>query len=467
MSPEGREAALARAAQEKEAQLAELFEFLKIPSVSAQPERDADVRRAANWLAQAMQEVGLENVRLFETARHPLIYADWLHAGDDAPTILIYGHYDVQPAEPLELWNSDPFDPQLKDDFIYARGVSDDKGQVYIHVKAVGAYLQNDGKLPLNVKFIVEGEEEIGGPSLAAFVPQNQDLLAADVVVISDSGMMAPDQPSIVYGLRGLSYFMLDVTGPDHDLHSGGYGGVIDNPINVLCHIVARLRDEAGRILIPGFYDDVQELDDEERSLLAASAVAAETVLQRTGAPMVWGDERYTISERIGVRPSLDVNGIIGGYTGPGGKTIIPSHAHAKISMRLAPDQDPEKIAAAFEAFVKEITPPTVSLQITRDGLASPAVIDYDTTAVAAATTACEAVFGAQPVLRREGGTIPVVGDFQRHLGLGSLMLGFGLPDDRIHSPNERFYLPNFYKGIETMIHFMDEFAQRFAEEGA
>lgn len=467
MARQGREAALGYAAQRQERQLEELIEFLKIPSVSTQPERSGDVRQAATWLVQAMEKAGLENARIIETARHPLVYADWLHAADDAPTVLIYGHYDVQPAEPLELWRSEPFAPRLEDDYLYARGVSDDKGQVYIHVQAVEAYLQSSGALPLNVKFIIEGEEEIGGPSLSQFVPQNKDLLEADVVFISDSGMLAPGRPAIIYGLRGLSYMLLDVTGPDHDLHSGQYGGAIDNPINVLCHIVAQLKDSNGRILIPGFYDDVQALDDEERALLAASQVDEQTVLKGTGAPAVWGEEQHTLTERIGVRPSLDVNGIVGGYTGPGGKTIIPSKAHAKISMRLVPDQDPEKIAEAFQAYVRKITPPTVSLEISRQGTATPAVIDYDTTAVAAATAACEQVFGVKPVLRREGGTIPVVGDFQRELGLGSLMLGFGLPDDRIHSPNERFYVPNLFKGIETVIHFMDEFAQRFAQDGA
>ncbi len=467
MVGEMREAALALAAQQREQQLDELLAFIRIPSVSTQPEHTADVRRAAGWLMQAMIDAGLENARLFETSGHPLVYADWLHAGPGAPTVLIYGHYDVQPVEPLELWHAAPFEPRLENDYLYARGVSDDKGQVFIHIKAVAAYLQSSGRLPINVKFIVEGEEEIGGPGLEAFVPQNKELLAADVVLISDSAMMAPNQPSILYGLRGLSYMLLDLQGPSHDLHSGQYGGAVDNPLNVMGHIIARLKDMDGRVLIPGFYDDVQELDDEERQMLADSAVTTQTVIERTGAPALFGEQAYSVSERTGVRPSLDVNGIVGGYTGEGGKTIIPSSVHAKISMRLVPHQNPEKIAAQFEAYVRSLTPPTMSLTIRRMGSAWPVVIDYNTTAMAAASAACESVFGARPLLRREGGTIPVVSDFQKHLGLGSVMLGFGLPDDRIHSPNERFYLPNFYNGIATVIHFIDEYARRYGENGA
>lgn len=467
MTEANRDAALSFAAQQQETSLQELIEFLSIPSISTQPERNDDVRQAAQWLVRAMQDAGLENARSLDTPGHPLVYADWLHAGEEAPTVLVYGHYDVQPPEPVDQWRTPPFSPSIEEGYLYARGVSDDKGQVYIHVKAVQAYLQASGALPVNIKFIVEGEEEVGGPNLANFVPENTDLLDADVVVISDSAMRGPGQPSIVYGLRGLAYMLLDVTGPDHDIHSGHYGGVINNPINAISHIIARLIDENGRILIPGFYDDVAPLDREERKLIASSVTSEERVLKNTGAPSVWGDGEYSLDERMGARPTLDVNGIIGGYTGAGSKTIIPSTVHAKISMRLAPNQDPQKIADLFEAYVKEIAPPSVTVEIRRLGLATPAVIDYNTTAVAAATAACESVFGVEPILRREGGTIPVVGDFQRHLGLGSLMLGFGLPDDRIHSPNERFYVPNFYQGIETMIRFLDEYGARFRQNGA
>lgn len=467
MTTSSKDAALTFARRRREAYLHELTEFLKIPSISTQPERSDDVQLAAQWLVQAMERAGLENARTIETEGHPLVYADWLHAGEDAPTALVYGHYDVQPPEPLALWRTPPFDPQIIDNYLYARGVSDDKGQVYIHVKAAQAYLQTARRLPVNVKYLIEGEEEIGGQSLAKFVPQNTGFLDADLVVISDSGMFAPGQPAIIYGLRGLCYILLDVTGPDHDLHSGQYGGVIDNPLNVISHIIAQLRDREGHVLIPGFYDDVQPLSDQERQLLAQTVLNEETVLRATGAPAVWGEKGFTLDERKGARPTLDVNGIVGGYTGEGSKTIIPSTAHAKVSMRLVPNQDPHKIAERFEAYVREIAPPTVSVAFKRMGMADPAIMDVDTTAVAAASLACEAVFDVAPVLRREGGTIPVVGDFHRHLGLGSLMLGFGLPDDRIHSPNERFYLPNFYQGIETLIHFWDILAKHSRQDAA
>ena len=462
MASNGKAAAVAYAAQHQQAHLEELIEFLKIPSVSTQPQRRYEVQQAAEWLAQAMEEAGLEHTRVIETAGHPLVYGDWLHAGDDAPTVLVYGHYDVQPAEPEDKWRTAPFVPHVEGDFLIARGVSDDKGQVYIHVKAVQAYLQGAGRLPLNIKFIVEGEEEIGGANLSEFVPLHQELLEADVAVISDSSMMGPDQPSIVYGLRGLCYMLLDVSGPDHDIHSGSFGGGIDNPINVLCHIIARLKDEDGHILIPGFYDDVLALDEEERELLAAVAVDEDKVLETTGAPALWGEPEYSLLERLGARPTLDVNGIVGGYTGAGAKTIIPAAAHAKVSMRLVSDQDPQKIARLFEAYVMELAPPTVNVSITPQGLASPSINDYNTTAVAAASVAYREVFGNAPVMRREGGSIPVVGDLQKHLGLGTVMMGFGLPDDRIHSPNERFYVPNFFQGIETIIRFMDEYARRY-----
>ena len=467
MTEDNKDKALAYAQQHRDAQLQEVIEFLKIPSVSTQPERAGDVRAAAEWLARAMGAAGLENVRVVDAEGHPLVYADWLHAAEGAPTVLIYGHYDVQPPEPIDEWRSPAFEPRLEDDFLYARGVADDKGQLFIHVKTVEAYLQGAGALPVNVKFIVEGEEEISGPSLARFVPQNTDLLQADVVLISDSSMRGPDQPSIIYGLRGLCYMLVDVTGPDHDVHSGHNGGVINNPINALCHIIAKLKDEQGWILIPGFYDDVKPLDEKEREMLAEAAVEEESILQTTGAPGVWGESQYTLDERMSARPTLDVNGIIGGYTGLGAKTIIPSSVHAKISMRLVSDQDPLQIARAFESYVRELAPPSVTVQVRRHSLASPALIDYETTAVAAATKACEEVFGARPLLAREGGSIPVVGDFQQHLGLGSLMLGFGLPDDRIHSPNERFYLPNFFRGVETIIRFLDDYGRLFRQESS
>lgn len=449
--------ALQYAAQHQQAHLEKLKEFLRIRSVSTEPELAEEVRAAAQWLAQEMQQAGLENVHVHETAQHPLVTADWLHAGPEAPTLLVYGHYDVQPAAPEEEWQSPAFEPEMRGDYLYARGVSDDKGQVYIHVKAAEAYLKSGEKLPVNLKFIVEGEEEIGGKSLTAFIPENEELLDADVVIVSDTAMAAPDRPAIVYGLRGMCYMTVDVSGPDHDLHSGAYGGGINNPLNVLGHIIAGLRDEDGHVLIPGFYDDVRPLSEEERQLLSGFPADENKWLADTGAPAVWGEPEHTLAERIGGRPTLDVNGIVGGYTGAGSKTIIPARVHAKISMRLVPDQRPERIEEKFRRYVRDLAPPSVDLNITAWGMAQPVITDVNSAAVRAAASAYAAVFGQEPIFRREGGSIPVVGDFQKYLGLDTVLMGFGLPDDRIHSPNERFYLPNFYRGIETVIHFLAE----------
>lgn len=453
----------AYAQEQKFAFLDELKHFLRIPSVSTQPQHDKDVSLAAHWLAEQMETAGLENVRVIETAHHPLVYGDWLHAGPDAPTVLVYGHYDVQPADPFELWETPPFEPVVRDDYIYARGAADDKGQVYIHVKAVESYLRSDGRLPVNVKFIVEGEEESGGASLTEFIPENKELLAADVVLISDSAMLNREQPAIVYGLRGMTYAFVDVQGPGRDLHSGGYGGGIDNPLNVLGHIIAGLKDADGHVNIPGFYDDVRPLSEEERALLAALPFDAQEWLEETGAPRAWGEADYTLVERIGARPTLDVNGIVGGYTGDGAKTVLPARGHAKISMRLVPDQDPQDIFQKFSRYVQELAPPTVTVKTTLFHHAYPSITDYSLPAVQAAAAALEAVFGREPVFVREGGSLPVVSDFQRDLGLESVIMGFGLPDDKIHAPNERFYLPNFYKGIETSIRFFAEYAARGA----
>lgn len=448
-------------AREKEAKnLAELFEFLRFPSVSTQPEHKADVAAAAGWLAGKMAEAGLENVHLIESSGHPLVYGDWLHAGDDKPTVLIYGHYDVQPVEPLELWESPPFEPEVRDGYIFARGGSDDKGQTYIHVKAVEALLQTEGSLPINVKFLVEGEEESGGASLAAFIPANKGLLAADVALVSDTGMKAPGRPAIVFGLRGMVYTFIDLTGPDHDLHSGEFGGAVDNPLNVLGHLIANLKDQEGHILIPGFYDEVRPLSPEERAILNQEGMSEEELLAQTGAPQSWGEADFTITERIGARPTLDVHGIIGGYTGAGGKTVLPSKVHAKISMRLVPDQDPETIARLYKTYVESLLPPTVKAEISVRGGAPASISDLDHPAMVAARQACVEVFGSEPVFLRSGGSIPVVGQFQEHLGLETILLGFGLPGDHIHSPNERFFVQNFYDGIQTSIRFLQAYGR-------
>ncbi len=445
------------ATHNQEKNLTQLIQFLRIPSVSTQPEHDADTAQAAEWLANAMREAGIEHVQVISTNRHPLVYGDWLHAGNDKPTVLIYGHYDVQPAEPFELWHTPPFEPTLQGDYLYARGASDDKGQAYIHVKAVEAHLKTNGRLPVNVKFILEGEEESGGASLAAFIPENTTLLQADVALISDTGMVNRDQPAIVYGLRGMCYVLMDITGPARDLHSGSYGGGINNPINAAAHLIAQLKDEEGHVLIPGFYDKVRPLSPQEREILAKFPLDEAEWLTETGAAAAWGEPEFTLVERLGARPTLDVNGIIGGYTGAGAKTVLPSTVHVKLSMRLVPDQDFHNIAELLQAYLQKITPPSVSVNFTYRG-GAPSITDLSIPAMKAAVSAYAHVFGKEPVFMREGGSIPVVGQLQTHLGVETILMGFGLADDRIHSPNERFYLPNFYRGIQTSIRFLEEY---------
>jgi len=440
----------------QQAHLAELIEFLRFPSVSTLAARDADTAATASWLAQAMTNAGLENVQIIPTQRHPLVYADWLHAGAEAPTVLIYGHYDVQPAEPLELWETPPFEPTIRDDYLYARGASDDKGQVYIHVKAVEAYLRTVGRLPVNVKFIVEGEEEIGSHNLHEFIPANRELLAADSALVSDTAMLGPGKPALVYGLRGNSHVILDLIGPARDLHSGTYGGGINNPLNALGHLLAQLKDEHGHIMIPGFYDRVRPLSLEERELLARFPLDESVWLRETGSPELWGEPEYSLVERISARPTLDVTGMYGGYIGEGTKTVLPSRAHAKISMRLVPDQDPAEILQLFERFVRSVLPPSITLNILHSGGARAALIERDTAPMRAAAAAYKAAYQHPPVFMREGGSIPVVNQFESDLRLPTVLMGFGLPGDRIHSPNERFYVPNFFKGIETSIRYLD-----------
>jgi len=451
-------------AQTRQAQhVTELIDFLRIPSVSTQPQHAADVAAAARWLAAQMTAAGLEHVRVLTTAGHPLVYADWLHAGSDAPTVLIYGHYDVQPAEPFDQWETPPFEPTVRGDYLYARGAADDKGQVYVHVKAAEAYLEAHGRLPVNVKFIVEGEEESGSVNLSRFIPANKALLAADVALVSDTTILSPDQPAIVYGLRGMVYAFVDVTGPGRDLHSGSFGGGVNNPLNALAHIIAQLKDAEGKIRVPGFYEGVRPLSAAERALLAQFPLDGDAWLKETGAPAQWGEPGYSLVERLGARPTLDVNGLIGGYTGPGAKTVIPSTAHAKISMRLVPDQDPQEIYARFVEYVQTVAPAGVTVQVTSAHHAYPSLTDYTLPAMRAASHAYAVAFGREPVFMREGGSIPVVSDFQRHLGLETVLMGFGLPTDRIHAPNERFYLPNFYRGVQTSIEFMALYARLFA----
>jgi acetylornithine deacetylase/succinyl-diaminopimelate desuccinylase-like protein len=449
------QSALDFAQSRKDQQLQELIELVSIPSVSTLPEHQPDIRRAAEWVADHMRHIGLHNVQVLPTAGYPVVYGDWLDAPGQ-PTVLIYGHYDVQPADPLELWHSDPFQPQVRDGNLYARGADDNKGQFFAHLKAIEAYLATGGRLPVNVKFIVEGEEEIGSKHLADFIATHKDLLKADVALISDSGILGPDQPSIVYGLRGLAYMEIEVVGPDHDLHSGLYGGAIRNPIEVLCQIVGALKDSQGRVTIPGFYDKVRPLDAEERAELARLPFDETRFLRHAGVERSWGEFGYTVAERISSRPSLDPNGIVGGFTGEGSKTVLPGRARAKVSMRLVPDQDPHEIAGLFTRYVTSLCPPEIKISVRLLGFACPAVVDRHIPEMQAAIGAYERGFAARPVFIREGGAIPVVSDLARLLAVPTILMGFGLPDDNLHAPNEKFSLANFYRGIATSIHFLE-----------
>jgi acetylornithine deacetylase/succinyl-diaminopimelate desuccinylase-like protein len=436
--------------------MAELIDFLRIPSVSTLADRNNDTAAAAGWLEAAMTRAGLENARVIPTKRHPIVYADWLHAGPEAPTVLIYGHYDVQPADPLELWETPPFEPTIRGDYLYARGAADDKGQLFVHVKAAEAYLRTTGRLPVNVKFLIEGEEEIGSRNLYEFIIENREMLAADSALVSDTAMLAPGKPALVYGLRGNCHVLLDIIGPTRDLHSGTYGGSINNPLNALGHLIARLKDERGHIMIPGFYDRVRPLTLEERELLANFPLDPAEWLRESGAPELWGEPEYSLPERISARPTLDITGMYGGYIGEGTKTVLPSYAHAKISMRLVPDQDPAEIIQLFKEHIRSVLPPSVTVKIHAEGGARAALIDRDTASMRAAAAAYEATYHHPVVFMREGGSIPVVNHFESDLKLPTVLMGFGLPGDRIHSPNERFYIPNFYGGIETSIRYMD-----------
>ena len=436
--------------------LAELRTFLSIPSVSTQAQHQPDVARAAGWLRDQLLAAGFPEAQVMPTLKHPVVYAEWMAAGPTAPTVLIYGHYDVQPPDPLDEWRTPPFEPKLVGEDIFARGAADDKGQLYVHVKAVQSFHQTVGRPPVNIKCIFEGEEEMGSPSLDPFIREHNELLAADVAVISDSHILGKDLPSIVYGLRGLAYVEVEVSGPAHDVHSGIYGGAVHNPINALCAMIASLHDEHGRITIPGFYDQVRELEPEERAELSRVPFDREAWLEQTGAPTDWGEPDYTIVERTTARPTLDVNGMWGGYIEPGAKTVLPGKAHAKISMRLVPDQDPAAISRLIAEHLKAIAPPTVRVQVQELHQGKGAIVRRDSVWMQAACKAYAAAFGREPVFERGGGSIPVVATFQDVLGIDTILMGFGLPDDNLHAPNEKFHLPNFYRGIETAIHFMD-----------
>jgi acetylornithine deacetylase/succinyl-diaminopimelate desuccinylase-like protein len=443
--------------ENRQRHLDELCDWLRIPSVSTQPKHKEDVAQAAVWLAAKMSAAGLENVEVIPTDRHPLVYGDWLHAGGDAPTVLVYGHYDVQPVDPIELWETPPFQPTVRGESLYARGSSDDKGQTYVHVAAVEALLQTQGKLPVNVKFIVEGEEEDGSKSIMRYVPENTAKLAADLCLISDGPILAPDKPKLVYGLRGIWAGEISVRGPAHDLHSGMYGGAVHNPNQALAELLAALHNPDGSVAIPGFYDDVLPLDQAERDALAKIPYGAAELLVESGVPAPWGEAGYTINERIGARPTLEINGMWGGFIDDGFKTVIPGAAHAKVSCRLVPNQDSSQIGALLDAYLQRIAPPTVQVSVTTRQHAPAVLVPLDTPQLAAAATAYERAFGATPVFSREGGSIGVAITFQTSLKTPLVFLGFGLPDDNLHAPNEKMHLPNFYRGIQASVIFLQE----------
>ncbi len=438
----------------------ELKDYLAIPSISALPEHQADMKRCAEWTGAEMTRVGLENVRLVKTPGNPVVYGDWLHA-EGAPTILFYGHYDVQPVDPLDLWETPPFEATVRDGEIYARGAADDKGQVFMHFKAIEAHMKQNGRLPVNLKVIIEGEEEVGSNNLDDFIRANKAQLGADVVVISDSAMFERGIPSICYGLRGLTYFQIDLRGSNSDLHSGVFGGSVANPAMVLAQMLAQMRDKGGRIKIPGFYDDVRELTTEERAEWRKLPWSDTRYRKELGAPKLFGETGYTTNERRWGRPTFEVNGLLSGFTGEGAKTVLPATAMAKVSMRLVPDQHPDKIAALFEEYVRKVAPKTVELKVTRMHGGKPWMADFDNSFVRAAGRAIEQGFGKAPVFCREGGSIPVVSTFQEELGIPSVLFGVGLPDENAHAPNEKLDLANFHGGIVSAAILYQEIASR------
>ena len=444
--------------------LNELFEFIKIPSISADTKYKDDVRQAAEFVKQSLLDAGADKAEVFSTEGHPIVYGEKI-VNSDYPTVLVYGHYDVQPPDPLNLWESPPFEPVIRktkkhpDGAIFARGACDDKGQLFMHVKALEAMLET-GNLTCNIKFMIEGEEEVGSANLGKFCENNQDLLECDMILISDTSIIDNEIPSITVGLRGLSYLEVKVTGPNRDLHSGIYGGAVGNPINILCEMIASLRDENNHITIPGFYDKVEVVSQEERAAMNQAPFDLDEYKKDLDIDDVYGEKGYTVLEQTTIRPSLDVNGIWGGYTGEGAKTVLPSEAYAKISMRLVPNQDPEEVDRLFADHFKKIAPDAVKVEVTRHHGGDAYVTPTDTPEYQAARQAMTDTFGQTPIPLRSGGSIPIVALFERVLGVKTVLMGFGLDSDAIHSPNEHFGLFNFYKGIQTIPYFYKHYSK-------
>ncbi len=435
---------------------ADLIEFLRIPSISTDPAHEADVAACAHWLEAKLRSIGMPTVEIHATHGHPIVYAEDLRAGATAPTVLFYGHYDVQPVDPLNLWTNPPFEPVVRDGKVYARGATDDKGQVLLHIYALEALYAAGTTLPVNVKLIIEGEEEIGSPNLSPYLEENAHKLQCNAVVVSDTPMFAPGVPSIVYGLRGLAYVQIDVTGPNRDLHSGSYGGAVGNPLNALAHIIAKLKSEDGTITIPGFYDNVVELDSKERESLADLGYSNERLMLDVGMSALMGEPGYSTPERLWARPTLDVNGILGGFTGEGAKTVLPSVAMAKVSMRLVPNQDHHEVVQKISDYIHQITPEGFTVSVTDLHGANPVIVSRDTPAVRAAVKALEEAFEAPCRFTREGGSIPVVLLFDTILRAPTVLMGFGLNNENAHSPDEHFDLNNFHTGMRAAARFYE-----------
>lgn len=439
--------------------LQELEEFVNIPSVSTLSEHKGDIERAAEWVADQMRAVGLENVSVLPTAGHPVAFGEWLHA-PGKPTVLVYGHYDVQPVDPIDEWLTPPFKATIQGDTMYGRGASDMKGNVHETLKALES-LRKSGGIPLNVKVLIEGEEEIGSKNLGPFIDKHADLLKADLCMNADSGILAPDMPSIVYGLRGLAYFELWVYGPSQDLHSGTFGGSIANPAQVLCELVAGMHDAEGRITLPGFYDKVRPLTDIDREEYARLPINDDMWQEMSGVTQVHGETGFTTAERTGARPTLEINGLLSGFTGEGAKTVLPAKAMAKISTRLVPYQDDTAIEGMLKKYIADRVPPTVRWEVKKVTASAPGVLlDRDSVGARAASAALLETFGSVPIFIAQGGSVPIVTMIQEKLGMDSVLLGFGLPDDKIHGPNEKLHLPNYYRGIEVFIRFFEHAAQ-------
>ncbi len=447
------EKALSYAREHRNAFLAELAEFLAIPSISTDPAYASEMKEAAEWVADHLRALGMSNVRVYPTHGHPVVYGEARSTQPDAPTVLVYGHYDVQPPDPIDLWQSPPFEATIRGDNLYARGATDMKGQVMATFAAVESIIHT-GDLPVHLKFLIEGEEETGSAGLATFIAQHQDLLACDFSLNPDAGMLGPDLPTITYALRGLAYFEVRVYGPDHDLHSGVFGGVVHNPAQALAELIAGMHDEHGHITLPGFYDSVRPLDEEERAELARLPQDEHFYLKHTGVPALWGEPEYTPVERVTARPTLEVNGMLSGFTGDGSKTVIPSMAMAKISMRLVPDQTPEAVKEQLLRYLEEHAPPTIRWEVKEMTGALPAITDRKSPAVQALYRALETTWNVRPLFKREGGTIPVVAMLKQMMNVDSVLTGFALPEDNLHSPNEKLHLPTWYKGIEALVRF-------------